>query len=168
MEGNIRFSTQIKEEDLYRYNLHHAYTSMQGIFSILISALLLVTWALQFEKLSSVYVVLYPVIAILFLCYIPANLKLKSKQQMSQEVFKHPLDYELCDTCIRVSSITCEEESELPLEYIYKVVVWKEYLLIYTNRVNAYIVPQKDISGIYDSVKEYFKNHLEDYKLSIK
>ncbi len=80
----------------------------------------------------------------------------------------HPLKYELLDSGLRVSSPTTEEPSELPWEYIYKISTWKDYLLIYSNRVNAYIIPKADIQNEYGAALDYIKNHVEDYKLQIK
>lgn len=168
MAQEIKFSVQIKETDLYRYNLHHAYTSNQGIFSIVLFTLLIVVWILRFAVLSPIYKLAYPLVAIIFLLYIPMNLKLRVKAQMAQEVFKHPLTYTLTDTGVAVSSPASEEPAELPWEYIYKVSTWKDYLLIYSNRINAYIIPKEDISLQYDQVVDFIKNHVEDYKLQIK
>ena len=165
---DITFSTKISEQDLYRYNIHHAYTSSQGIFSIIVSVLLLAAWIMQFQKLSSLYMILYPVIAILFLVYIPFNLKLKVKQQMMQDVFAYPLTYTFKESGVEISSPTTEEAAVLPWEYIYKASTWKDYLLIYTNRVNAYIIPKADIENMYGDVVDYIKNHVEDYRFNIK
>ena len=61
-----------------------------------------------------------------------------------------------------------EEPAELPWEYIYKVANWKGYLLIYSNRVNAYIIPIEAIKAEYTNITDYIKAHVEDYKLKIK
>ncbi len=168
MGHNISFSTKVSEQDLYRYNIHHAYTSSQGIFSIVISLLLVVVWGMRFNTLSSLYQILYPLVAILFCLYIPMTLRLRSKNQMTQEVFKYPLQYELTEDGVLVSSPAAEEPAELPWSYVYKVSRWKEYLLIYSSRVNAYIIPVADIETQYDSIIDFIKNHIEDYKFSIK
>lgn len=166
--NNIKFSTKISEKDLYSFNLHHTYTSSQGIISIVLFVLLIAVWIMRFPVLSPIYRLFYPLIAIIFLVYIPMSLKLRVKSQMTQEVFLQPLTYELTDTGIVVSSPASEEPAELPWEYIYKVSTWKDYLLIYSNRVNAYIIPKEDIKDVYDSAVAYIKNHVEDYKTQIK
>ena len=168
MEQNIKFSTKIEEQDLYRFNLHHAYTSSQGIFSVILFVLLITVWILRFNSLTMIYKMLYPLLAMVFVMYIPMSLKLRAKTQMQQEVFKHPLTYELKDDGILISSPAAEEPAELPWEYIYKVSTWKEYLLIYSNRINAYIIPKEDISGQYDNITAFIKAHVEDYKIQIK
>ena len=164
----IEFDVQINENDLYRFNLHHAYTSSQGILSIVLFVLLIAVWILRFATLSFVYKLIYPIIAFIFLIYIPMSLRLRVKNQMTQEVFMHPLTYQLKDSGIIISSPVSDEPAELPWEYVYKVATWKDYLLIYSNRVNAYIIPKESISANYQNITDYIKNHIEDYKLQIK
>ena len=165
---SITFEAQISERDLYSYNIHHAYTSMQGIFSIIVALLLFVAWFMQLSSLSLMYKVLYPVIAFMFLLYLPMTLKLKSKQQMTQPVFMHPLTYTLQSHGIQVSSPTADEPALLPWDYVYKIVTWRGYLLIYSNRINAYIIPLPQIEGQYQDIVAYIKEHVEDYKLTIR
>ena len=165
---NIKFSVKIEENDLYRFNLHHIYTSSQGIISVVLFVLLIAVWILRFATMTAIYRLFYPLVAIIFLFYIPMSLKLRVKAQMNQEVFKHPLTYEFKEDGIEISSPASEEPAELPWEYVYKVSTWKEYLLIYSNRVNAYIIPVESIKEEYDSIVENIKDKVEDYKLQIK
>ena len=168
MGQNIKFSVKIKEDDLYRFNLHHTYTGSQGIISVVLFVLLIAIWILRFSVLSPIYRVFYPLIAVIFLLYIPLTLKVRVKAQMQQEVFSYPLTYELKDEGLWISSPASEESAVLPWEYVYKVSTWKEYLLIYSNRVNAYIIPISDISAEYNDTVAFIKSHVEDYKLQIK
>ncbi|MBP3261599.1 YcxB family protein [Pseudobutyrivibrio sp.] len=168
MGQNIKFSVKIKEDDLYRFNLHHTYTGSQGIISVALFVLLIAIWILRFSVLSPIYRVFYPLIAVIFLLYIPLTLKVRVKAQMQQEVFSYPLTYELKDEGLWISSPASEEPAVLPWEYVYKVSTWKEYLLIYSNRVNAYIIPISDISAEYNDTVAFIKSHVEDYKLQIK
>ena len=166
--NNIKFSVKISEQDLYRFNLFHTYRSSQGILSVVLFVLLIAIWIMRFPVLSPIYRLFYPLIAVIFLLYIPMSLKLRVKNQMMQDVFQHPLTYELIETGIKVSSPASEEPAELPWEYVYKIATWKEYLLIYSNRVNAYIIPKEDMGDAYVPAISYIKNHVEDYKLQIK
>ena len=165
---NIKFSIKIEERDLYRFNLHHIYTSSQGIISIILFLLLIVIWIMKFQEFSLSARLIYPVGAMVVLFYIPMSLKLRAKAQMTQEVFLQPLSYLLKDDGIEISSPASEEPAELPWEYVYKISTWKEYLLIYSNRINAYIIPKRDIVAEYNTIVAFIKSHVEDYKLQIK
>ena len=98
--NNIKFSARINEQDLYRFNLFHTYTSTQGILSVVLFVLLIAVWIMRFSMLSPIYRLFYPLVAIIFLVYIPGSLKLRVKNQMTQEVFQHPLTYELTESGI--------------------------------------------------------------------
>ena len=165
---NIKFSVKIDENDLYRFNLHHIYTSSQGILSVVLCVLLIAVWILRFSVLTTVYKIFYPLVAIIVLLYIPMSLKIRVRAQMQQEVFMHPLTYELGEDAIEISSPTTDEPAQLPWEYIYKISTWKGYLLIYSNRINAYIIPIESVKEQYDTIIAYMKTKLEDYKLQIK
>jgi len=168
MGQNIKFSVKITEDDLFRFNLHHSYTSSQGILSVVLFVLLIVVWILRFAVLSPLYRVFYPLIAVIFLLYIPLTLKARVKVQIKQEVFSYPITYELKDEGLWISSPSSEEPAVLPWEYIYNVSIWKGYLLIYSNRVNSYIIPIADILSDYDNIVAFMKSHIEDYKIQIK
>ena len=163
---NISFETQIKEEDLFKFNWHHALG--QRIMSLTLGSLLLLVLILKFDTLPVFWRMSYVLFAAIIIFYMPLTLKTRAKLQMQQEVFKHPIRYQLKDTGIVVTSPASEEPAELPWEYIYKVSTWKNYLLIYSNRVNAYIIPKEDIKDVYSSAVDYIKNHVEDYKIQIK
>lgn len=163
---NISFETQIDEADLFKFNWHHALT--QRIFSVTMAGLLLVVLALRFNTLPVFWRLAYIAFAVIILFYMPLTLKTRAKLQMQQEVFKYPINYQFKDSGIVVSSPASEEPAELPWEYVYQVSTWKNYLLIYSNRVNAYIIPKEDIKDVYDPAVSYIKNHVEDYKLKIK
>ena len=162
----ISFNTQVKEEDLFRFSWHHALS--QRIFSITMTVLLVLVLVLRFDTLSPTWRIGYIAMAAVIFFYVPLNLKTRAKMQMQQEVFKHPINYQLKEDGIYVTSPASEEPAVLPWEYIYKVATWKDYLLIYSNRINAYILPKSDIESQYSDIVAYIKSHVEDYKLQIK
>ena len=168
MEESIIISGRISEKDLYRFNIYHAYTSSQGIFSIIVAVLFMATAIMRWSDLSDLYKVMYPLVAILFLLYIPMSLRLKAKNQILQPVFAEALTYKFTDEGLVVSSPTAEDEATLPWEYIYKVVAVNNCIYIFSNRVNAYIIPKEFFGDKYDVAIDFMKSHVDDYKLSIK
>lgn len=168
MDENITFSTQISEQDLYNFNIHHAYRSSQGIVSVIVSLLLIAVWGMRYQSLTGFYRLLYPLVAILFCMYLPMSLKMRAKAQMRQEVFMHPLNYTLKEEGLVIVSPAVEEPADLPWQYIYKVSLWNGYLLIYSSRINAYIIPVSDIEDKKDQILAFIKSHVEDYKYTIK
>ncbi len=166
---SIKFNVKLNCEDMYRFNLYHAYTSMQGILSILLSiaivALLFFTGKYEVFITSAPYVALF----LVFVFYIPITLWIRSKRQVRHsEVLQGVLHYELTEEGITVSSDVGDEKATLPWQYVYKAVTTKHNFLIYSNRVNAYVIPKAQVLEQLPEVFEAFEKHCEDYRLRIK
>ncbi len=162
---NLEFDVKVTAKDLYRYNMRNAYTSMQGVLSIICSALVVFVFIWKFEKLSVPYMILFIVLALAFLLYIPVSLWFRSNQIVKESaVFKSALTFTFTDEFIKVTSPAAEEEQvELPYSDIFKVAKTGKYILIYTNRVSAYILPKSQVDA--EKLTDLFKEKVEDYKL---
>lgn len=162
---NLQFNTQLTAKDLYRFNMRNAYTSTQGILSIICAALVVFVFIWRFDRLTVPYMILFIILAIVFIIYIPVSLWLRSNQVFkNNEIFKEPLTYSFTDEDITVTSPSAqEEEAHLRYDDIYKVVVTKGYILIYTNRISAYIIPR----GFDDETKvmDFLTDKVDNYKL---
>ena len=79
---SIQADIQITDKDMYRFNIHHAYTGFQGIFATVIGILVLVVAGVTWGKVWSTYTILYALFGVIFLIYTPVALKTRSKRQM--------------------------------------------------------------------------------------
>ena len=83
--------------------------------------------------------------------YVPASLKLRVKQTMkTNKVLSGVLHYEISEEGIKVTS--GDESGELPWNLVYQVLTRKNSVLIYSNRVNAYIIPNDQLGDKYDTL----------------
>ena len=80
---SAEFEVTITDKDMYRFNIYHAYHGVQGILATLVGVWVLITAGLTFGKVEMMYTVLYLVFGIVFLVYVPGNLYLRSKRQIS-------------------------------------------------------------------------------------
>ena len=78
----LEFDIKISDKDMYRFNMHHAYTGFQGIFATVIGLAVLTVAALTRGKVESVYTLLYLVFGVMFLIYMPVSLWMRSKRQI--------------------------------------------------------------------------------------
>ena len=155
---SVEFDAAITEKDMYRFNLYHAYHGFQGICATLVGFWVLVTAALTFGKVEVQYTLLYIVFGIVFLVYVPASLYLRSKKQIQgSEV--------LDDAGIHVSQ--GGQTADLEWKQIYKMVSTKSSLLVYSNRVNAYVIPREAVGQQYETVVALAVNHMEGYRLKL-
>ncbi len=163
---SVEFDTTITEKDMYQFNLYHAYHGFQGIAATLVGVWVLIMAAVTFGKVEIMYTLLYLVFGVVFLVYVPVSLNLRSKQQIrSSEILKQALHYKIDDTGVHVSQ--GEETADLEWKQIYKMAATKNSLLIYSNRVNAYVIPRKAIGEQYEKVVGLAVNHLESYRLKL-
>lgn len=163
---SAEFEVTITDKDMYRFNLYHAYHGFQGIFATLIGVWVLIMAVATFGKVAPMYTVLYIVFGIVFLVYVPANLYLRSKRQIaSSDVLKQALRYKVDDVGVHVSQ--GDQTADLEWKQIYKMVSTKSHLLIYSSRVNAYVIPREAIREQYETVVGLAVNHLEGYRLKM-
>lgn len=163
----LEFDVKVTEKDLYSFNMEQAYKGSQGILSILLAILLTATAVMSMQKGQALYSVLYIVIGIVILLYVPISLKGRVRLVLkTNEVLKKPLHFEVDDIAINVSQ--GEETAQLPWELVYKFVANEKRILVFSNRKNAYILPKEQLGSSFEELKEMAKRNLEKYRLKVK
>lgn len=165
----ISFSVRLTDKDMYRFNMYHAYTSLQGILSVAVAVFIILVTVLARKKLDQGEILMYLALALVFVLYMPISLKMRSKRQIAlSEVLQSTLHYTLDEHGITVAAEVSEETAVLPWDMVYKVVSNKKQILIYSNRVNAYVIPRECLEGKQEAVIKIFRQYLEDYRLHLK
>ncbi len=163
---SAEFEVTITDKDMFRFNIYHAYHGFQGVIATLAGIWVLVMAGLTFGRVEVVYTILYIILGIVFLVYVPGSLYLRSKQQiLSSEVLKHALRYKIDDEGVHVSQ--GEQTADLEWKQIYKMVSNRNQLLIYSSRVNAYIIPKEAAGEKYQTIVGLAVNHLEGFRLKL-
>lgn len=163
----VSFNVKLQVKDLYRFNMYQAYTGIQGWISIILGILTFVMAGVTFGEKSFEYTFLYIVIGLLFWFYMPISFWLRAKTTLkTNEVLAGELHYEVSEEQIHVTQK--EESGELPWDAIYKLVSNKHQILIYTNRINAYIIPLEQIGESYAGFKEIAEKKLEKFRLKLR
>ena len=163
---SVEFDTAITEKDMYQFNLYHAYHGFQGIVATLVGVWVLIMAAVTFGKVEIGYTLLYLAFGVVFLVYVPVSLYLRSKQQIkNSKILQQALHYRIDDGGIHVSQ--GEETADLEWKQIYKMVSTKNNLLIYSNRINAYVIPRETLGEKYETVVALAINHMEGYRLKL-
>ena len=99
--------------------------------------------------------------------YIPVTLWSKANITMKKnEVLSGKLHFEISEKNIRVTQ--GEDSGELPWEQVYKMISNKKQVLIYSNRINAYIIPREQVVEQYDVIKQIAESKLEKYRINMK
>lgn len=163
----MEFDIKIKSQDMYRFNMYQTYSGFHGIFSIIVSIFIFVVAALTYGGLDITYTILYIAFGIIFLFYLPVTLWIRSKHALAvNEVLKGTLHYLVDDKGFTVSQ--GEESATLAWDQIYKIVATKSNVLVYSTRINAYIIPREQIAEQYASLAKLVKEKLPAYRVKMK
>lgn len=161
------FDITLSSKDMYRFSMYHAYTGSQGILSILIAILCFFAAVTTRGSVEGMYTLLYAGFGIVFLFYIPCNLYLRSKRQiLASDVLKHALHYRIDEEGIHTSQK--DASADLPWDQVYKMISTKHNVLIYSTRVNAFIIPRDQITQEYDVLKQIASKQLPAYRCKVK
>lgn len=165
----VEFDATISEQDLFKFNIKHNYTSFNGVVTVILAVVILVISIMSASTMEVPKLLMYLLIVLIFIVFPPMNLKLRAAQQFKGNgVFTKPLHYKLDENGVTVTSELQEEAAVLPWEYIYKVTTSNNYLYIYSSRVNAYILPKSQVIDKYPEIKIIFEKYVTDYKLGLK
>lgn len=163
----VSFDIKLAVKDLFRFNMNQAYKGMQGFLSILLPILVFAYAVATFGEVSIGSTLVYVALGILFLVYVPVSLWLRVKKVINDpsNALSKAIHYDFEEDVIRVS--VEEENVEFQWENIYKLCTSGNLLLVYTNRINAYILPLEQVGDDYDLLFELAHKKLEKYRVKM-
>lgn len=163
MELDIKITSQ----DMYRFHMYHMYTGFHGIVSIVVAIIAFVAAIATWGDVELTYSVLYIVFGVVFLCYLPLTLLGRAKRQIAMsEVLQQSLHYSFDQEGVHVA--VGEETATLPWQQVYKMVSTKHNVLIYSNRINAYIIPRAVLGDRYEDLRALAGKYLKKYQNRMK
>lgn len=164
---SINLDIKITEKNLFRFNMNQAYKGTQGVLSIVLPLLVFAYAVTSFGDVSIGSTLVYVGLGIVFLVYVPVSLWMRSKKvvQDPNNALSKVLHYDFSEEGIRVS---VEEESvEFKWENVFQMKTSGDLLLIYTNRINAYILPLEQVGEKYDALSQLAHAKLEKYRIKM-
>lgn len=161
------FDITLTQKDMYRFNLYHSYSGMHGISSIIMAVLIFLVAGKTYGSIETSYTILYVAFGIIFLFYLPISLYVSAGRRIKlTETLRLPLHYKIDKDGVHTSQNGAS--ADLPWEQIYKIVSTKHSVLIYSNRINAYVIPKDQLTGQYEKICEIAKAHLPKYRCKLK
>ena len=168
IEMKVTLDIKLDAKDLYKFNILQAYRGMQGFLSILLPILVFAYAVTTFGQVSMGSTLVYVGLGIVFLVYVPVSLWLRVNKIMKDEnnAISKTLHYEFEEESIHVS---VEEESvEFKWENIFQMKTMGNMVLVYTNRINAYILPMEQVGSKYEALSKLAHAKLEKYRIKMK
>lgn len=164
----VSFDIKLTAKDLFKFNIMQAYKGMQGFLSILLPVLIFAYAVTSFGQVSIGSTLVYVGLGIVFLVYVPVSLWMRVNKTIkdTNNALSKTLHYEFSEENIKV---TVEAESvEFNWENIFQMKETKDMVLVYTNRINAYIIPKVQLGESYKELSALAHKKLEKYRIKMK
>lgn len=163
----VSFDVRLQPKDLFRFYMYQSYTTTQGPISIILLLVMLVMAVISFRDQQIYTGILYIGLGILFVAYIPLSLWRKAHSILkTNQVLSGTLHYQVSDEGIKVSQD--DDEGMMEWNLVYKIVGGKNQVLIYSNRINAYVIPREQLGEDYGTFKEIARKNLEKCRFRLK
>lgn len=163
----IIFTIRLQPEDLYRFNMHRAYTGLQGWLSTVCA--LLVFGLAGYAGWQGGYgsMAMYILIGLFLLFYIPVELWRRAKRAIkTNDELANELHYELSEEGVHVTQ--GEASADLPWSQVYKATSNKHAILIYSSRIAAYIIPIDQIASERDDIVKLLEEQVPPFRYRLK
>ena len=144
------FDFQMDEKTLSDFYMSYNMSGISGFIWPILGALAIVIAILSGGTTPIIYRLLYVVFGVLFIFYIPWDLKRKAKKQIEKNpVYAQPIHYVLDEE--GVTTIQGENSATLEWKHFSKMKRTKKSIILYMRNRNACVVPT-DVFG--DNLEE--------------
>ncbi len=130
---------KLTAKDLWKFSMYHSYRGLQGIFNIIFSVAALFLLAATWSSNSVPYRILLVICALMFTVWQPAILYLKAARQAKKPIIRTPMTLSFGQEEILVSQ--GKDNLKISWENIGRVDRFRDMLIIYMDRVHAYLLP---------------------------
>lgn len=150
------FDFQMDEKTLGDFYKSHNMGGISGFMWPLLGAFALILAVVSPETTPTSYRIIYVVFGLMFIFYIPWDLKRKAKRQVKKNpYYAQPIHYILDEEGI--TSIQGDSEASVPWEKFTKVKLTKHSMFIYMRNKSACVLSHdvfgKDLDKAYDWIK---------------
>lgn len=147
----LEFDIKLTPRDMYRFNMYQTYSGVHGWLSVLAAVLLFAMAGRTYGEVKGMYTGFYIIFGCVLLFYLPFTLYVRSKHSIAaSEVLQGSLHYTVGEDGFVVSQ--GEANAELKWEQIYRMVATKHNVLVYSNRIHAYVIPRAQLKETYGAL----------------
>lgn len=164
----VEIDVKLTAKDLFMFNIKQVYSGLQGILSIILPVFMFVYAAMTWGEVGIASTLLYIGLGIVFLVYVPVSLWMRVNKVIkdADNALSKTLRYTFTEEKILVE--VENESAEFQWQNIYQMKTWGKLVLIYTNRINAYILPMEQVGKNYDSLSKLAHQQLEKHRIRMK
>lgn len=166
----LEFDIKLKPKDMFLFNMYQTYTSFSGWFSILFGgALFCFAGYTYYTHGEAGYgnAILYTVAGVFLLVYMPFTLWMRAGRSIkASPVLSGVLHYHVDADGFTVTQ--GDASGVLAWKQIYKMVATKSNVLVYSNRMNAYVIPRTQLGEQYVLLAKLATDKLPKFRVRMK
>jgi hypothetical protein len=168
-QEQVNLDVTIDDKDMFDFNLYHTYHSKNGWLAIIFGVAAVVAAFVTYGRVTRAYTTIYVMIGFVMLIYEPFAVYSNSKRQMKlSEVLQNVLHYAINSEGVMVTTDVEMEDGQnsvlLPWKQVYKVVHTKKALYIFSNNVNAYIIPNRYTEDNWNALEKIIVRNVDDFR----
>lgn len=166
----LEFDIKLKAKDMFRFNMYQTYTSFSGWSSILFALMMfgLASYsAYTYGEVAMAKIVMYIAVGVFLLSYMPFTLWMRAGRSIkASPVLSNVLHYHVDEDGFTVTQ--GEASGVLAWKQIYKMVATKSNVLVYSNRMNAYVIPRAQLGEQYVPLAKLATDKLPKFRVRMK
>ena len=163
----LEFDVKLEPKDMYRFNMYQTYSGFSGLSSIIFAIALFGLAIYTYGEVSLPNTIMYVGVGIMMLVYMPSTLWLRAKQSIkASPVLSNTLHYMVDADGFTVTQ--GEASGVLAWKQIYKMVSTKHLVLVYSTRINAYVIPRRQLDEQYLPLAKLAREKLPKYRCRMK
>ncbi len=156
----VKATVKLTAKELYGFLMHNTYSTFGSYIGVLLSLGSIVGffYMLGMPDVNPAFLVALLVIGLLFTVVQPLMLYSKAKKQVKvNEAINASLEYNISKSGIKVTQ--GEQSAFTTWDEIVKVTSTKNLVMLYTSRVNAYVIPKKDLKEGISELKKIIQDN---------
>ena len=158
----MKFHTQLKAKDIFKFSLAYTYSGVQALLTIFMLA---VGGYMIFRGASQpggqTNIIFGVVVIALFVVINPLMLYVKAKKQaIENPVYKNPTYYTLQEDGIFVE--LGDESATIEWIRVFKITHFMGLTLLYTGRQQAFVFPDYEMGDDREKMLNYMKEHIKE------
>lgn len=158
MAKELCFEVKMTAKDLWQFSLYHANNGMLGIFNIIFTGASLFLVVTKWGALEPKHRVLLVFCALLFTVIQPALLYQKARKQAKLPAVQQPMRLLFSEQGLNVEQ--GEQKAGFTWEQIGRVDRKKTMVIVYMDRIHAYLLPNECMAGREDEFFEMVRMYL--------
>ena len=166
----LEFDIKLKAKDMFRFNMYQTYTSFSGWSSILFALSMFGLagyMGYTYGEAGMSRIIMYIVVGIVLLIYMPLTLWTRAGRSLkASPVLSNVLHYHVDENGFTVTQ--GEASGVLAWKQIYKMVATKSNVLVYSNRLNAYVIPRDQLGEQYVELAKLANAKLPRFRVRMK